>query len=405
MTKADDRIWGPPDEHGIRASYASASRLARLRRGGTGKRSVDTLLGEERSLVIDLLRGNSDTVKGKTLFAKAGNARHVAIAAADYLLIQGWVDLSEKRRGSLWDITAMRWLDADALRGALNLPRRDAESVRRAEAMASPPRDERLAGLHASLRTLATRTLIRRAAIVAKLDAWCADGRSGSRNTFAQFALDDSHGMTTADWRWLGCHVDLEELGISRHTPALWLRAPLRLSFQGGRQIDLAAIPDMIALSPLTISGIEHVEGAPVAWLLVENRTSFEDVARKVGDRFAVVWMPGYVPDWWLEAMRHFSRLMPEEALIAADPDPAGIEIAIRASSPWGSNWKPLAMSPDALTATGLGKAITEHDRVLLAGIPRGNLHPALASLADAIGERQRKGEQEALDLPAWLDQ
>ena len=405
MTKAADRTWGPPDDRGIRTQYASGSRLARLRRADGVRRSVATLLNEERSLVIDLLRGNSGVVKARTLFAKAGNARHVALAAADYLLAQGWVELSERRRGSVWEIVAMRWLDADELRGALQLPRRDTESTRRAEAMATPPHDPRLTELHASLRTLAIRTLIRRAVLVARLDAWCADGRSGSRNTFAQFALDDSHGMTSADWHWLERHVDLDELGISRHTPALWLRGPLRLIFTGNRQIDVAAAPDMMALTPATIAAIERIEGEPSAWLLVENRTSFEDTARKVGDRFAVVWMPGYVPDWWLDALRRCARLVPAPALIAADPDPAGIAIAIRASEPWDSHWKPVAMSPAALVATGSGKPLTEHDLALLSGLQRDRIHPTLAALADAIEERQRKGEQEALDIASWLDQ
>lgn len=324
MAKAADRTWGPPDEDGIRASYASASRLARVRRADNGKRSVATLLGEERSLTIDLLRGKSGTVKGRTLFAKAGNARHVALAAADYLLAQGWIEISERRRGSLWEVVSMRWLDADGLRDALSLPRRDAEPAQRAEALATPPHDDRLLELHGSLRTLGLRTLVRRAVIVAKLDSWCADGRSGSRNTFAQFALDDSHGMTTADWCWLECHVDLDEVGISRHTPALWLRAPWRLIFDGNRQLDLAAVPDMIALSPLSVSAIERIEGPPFAWLLVENRTSFEDTAKKIGDRFGVVWMPGYVPDWWLDVMRRLSGLMPTQALVAAGPRPGG---------------------------------------------------------------------------------
>ncbi len=404
MAKAADRLWGPPDHHGICTHYASGSRLARVRRANDGKRSVATLLNEERTLVIDLLRGTSGMVKARTLFAKAGNARHVAIAAADYLLTQGWIELSEKRRGSVWEISALRWLDADELRGALHLPRRDAESRRRTEAMARPPHDVRLADLHASLRTLATRTLTRRAVLVARLDVWCADERSGSRNTFAQFALDDSHGMTAADWHWLERHVELDELGISRHTPALWLRAPLRLIFAGDTRLDLAAIPDMIALSPATIAGIERIEGTPRAWLLVENRTSFEEAARKVGDQFAVVWMPGYVPDWWLDAMKYLVQLLPKPARIAADPDPAGIEIAIRASRPWGANWTPAAMSPAALAATGSGKPLTEHDMTLLSGLQRSSIHPTLAALADALAEGNRKGEQEALDIASWLD-
>jgi hypothetical protein len=45
------------------------------------------------------------------------------------------------------------------------------------------------------------------------------------------------------------------------------------------------------------------------------------------------------------------------------------------------------------------------HGRTIPAGPSRGTLPPTLATLAEAIMERQRKGEQEALDLTAGLDQ
>lgn len=355
-------------------------------------------------MVIELLKGSGASVKGKKLFELAGNARSEAIDTAEYLLREGWIELSEERKGSTWFITMLHWIDADALREALGLPRRDTIAGDRQRALSITPSDERLADLHASLQALSTQTLIRRSGLISKLDQWCAAERSGSRNTFSQMALDDTHAMNTSDWKWMEQHVDLESLGIYRHTPALWLRGPTRLRLEAGI-LDLATVPDMVGLSPQTVSAIQEIDSTAEAWLLVENRTSFEEVARSVGDKFIVIWMPGYVPDWWLQAMEHLVRLYPKPAFIAADPDPAGIEIALRASKPWDDAWTPWGMSPKALALTGKGKPLTENDRGRLSLLDSASLHPTLRALAASLIERQRKGEQEALDLPSLLYQ
>jgi len=328
----------------------------------------------------------------------------VAIDAAHYLLREGWVELTEKRQGSIWTITAVHWMDADALRFALGLPRRDAKIEARAHALAKRPSDSRFYRLHDSLSSLSIGTLSRRARIIEKLGEWAAVERSGSRNTFSQMALDDTHAMTSADWHWLEKYIDLESIGIYRHTPAVWLAGPLCLISNSG-QLDIGAVPDMIALTPQTIFAIERIQSTAKAWLLVENRTSFEDVARRLGSEWIVVWMPGYVPDWWLAAIGHIQSLFTRHAFIAADPDPAGIEIASRAGQIWGADWIPWAMSPEALNATGRGKLLSEQDYVKLAAMDYTVLHPTLASLAAALSERGRKGEQEALDLPLFLPQ
>ncbi len=45
--------------------------------------------------------------------------------------------------------------------------------------------------------------------------------------------------------------------------------------------------------------------------------------------------MPGFAPTWWLESVELLITLQPAPALIACDPDPAGIEIALQAGRLW----------------------------------------------------------------------
>lgn len=170
-------------------------------------------------------------------------------------------------------------------------------------------------------------------------------------------------------------------------------------------ELDMGAVPDMIGLSPATLLAATRVESGATAWLLVENRTSVEIVARKVGHRYIVLWMPGFVPDWWLDVTRHLASKLGIPALIAADPDPAGIDIALRASIACHGRWQPWAMSAAALAASGTVKALNEYDRERLDDLVATDLPPALAGVAAALVETGRKGEQEALTLVDWIDQ
>ena len=59
--------------------------------------------------------------------------------------------------------------------------------------------------------------------------------------------------------------ADFAAFGCERHTPALWLRAPLTLRF-GEKNIDLCAIPDLIGLSPETLKLLDGVDGDIGCW-------------------------------------------------------------------------------------------------------------------------------------------
>ncbi|MGH8510645.1 MAG: hypothetical protein ACREU8_04475 [Gammaproteobacteria bacterium] len=88
--------------------------------------------------------------------------------------------------------------------------------------------------------------------------------------------------LSEAQWDWLDAQLYLAGLGVQRHTPALWSRAPITLC-RGEQRLDLRAVPDCIALTPATIERCNAIEGAIRHWRVVENRTSFERVARLSG--------------------------------------------------------------------------------------------------------------------------
>ena len=101
----------------------------------------------------------------------------------------------------------------------------------------------------------------------------------------------------------------------------------------------------------------------------------------------AVVWLPGFPPNWWQESMRHLLVGAPATAEIACDPDPAGIAIVLQVAKLWEAAslpWMPFAMR------------LTEHDWQQLAQLLSGALPPLLHELAATLLELGEKAEQEA---------
>lgn len=400
--------WSVADVQGIQSCVdrKHRHRLRRSIRPAQVDALATDLLPGWRDLLATWLRSTSNQPKWKTLLRAAGNERYnLAKNLVQALLQDGWILLKEHFEQGSWQPLYLEWFAADDLREALGLERHDARTQARTDAMAQQPLDERLHALHVSLSGMATTSLIRRATIVQALDRWTAEQRSGTRQQFALHALADTKGLRSSEWQWLTSHVDLDELGISRHAPALWLRAPLRLR-QDTNVMDLRMVPDMIGLSPLTVAQLDAIDGDIDAWLLLENRTSFEQVARGAGHRYGVLWLPGFAPDWWLQTVDQLLRLLPRPALIAADPDPAGIDIALRAGALWQSHkldWQPWAMDQHALAALAQHKPLNDYDRGRLAALSAQLLPPALRQLAEAMTRENHKGEQEGIDLLALL--
>ncbi len=358
-----------------------------------------------RQLLCDWLKSGATGSRWTTLLRIAGNRRvPIADSVRDALLELGWILLDEQRERGVWSTSKLTWIDADGLRESLGLPRRDALLAQREQSLASVPSDPRLHPLHATLPAQPPTQAIARAELLRALDRWLAAARSGTRRDFALFARGHTKAISAAEWAWLESELEPEDFGITRHLPAIWLRAPLALQFPDGR-LDLQALVEPIALTPATLAAALATSGRIGCWRVIENRTSFERIAAAHGDRDGVLWVPGFAPHWWSDGVAHLLRLQPAPARIACDPDPAGIAIALGVGALWqaaGLDWQPSAMGAGTLAALSARLPLDARDRERLIRQRCDGLPPALDALAADMLALGCKGEQEGLPLTAF---
>ena len=167
---------------------------------------------------------------------------------------------------------------------------------------------------------------------------------------------------------------------------------------RGEQRLDLRVVPDCIALTPATIQRCDAIEGSIRHWRVLENRTSFERAAREHGVEDAVLWVPGFAPSWWLQCVTHLVALRPAPALIACDPDPAGIEIALQTGRLWEEArlaWEPWCMDVPTVAAMRGTRSLEEPDRECLQRLRQRPLPAVLEALAEWMLANDRKGEQE----------
>jgi len=413
--RADSLLWSAADADGIEsAAFDVSSRFPlgrqRWRRAAAGRREpLDTWSAAQRELLREWLAGAAGSRRWDSLLKIAGGMRvELARQLCDELLLNGWIERCESRepRREHWRWTQIVWCRRDRLHAALGLPPPDLrEQVRAQLAQAAATLGEFAAALD-DLQDRASAIALRRLALLRALQEWKALARDGTRREFAQFAGAHTKSIADADWRWLDERVDLEAFGVRRHSPALWLRAPLRLRLAQG-ELDLRAVPDLIGLSPATVDALAAADGEIGCWRLVENRTSFEQAARAFGGRDGVIWLPGQAPPWWFAAVRAVLRLAPAPLRIACDPDPAGIEIALSVARCWeerGLGWSAWQMDAGALAALPKRLPLVDDDRARIARLQVLALPSTLRSLLQAMQERDArgepaKGEQEGLDF------
>ncbi len=350
-----------------------------------------------RDLLLQWLNGAAKR-RWNTLLSHAGNAgfplAHDLLTA---LLRAGLVESDESREQGQWKTRYVMFIDPAALRTALGLPDAGALRIQLAGEISMPPQDARLTPLWGGLGNYPPARGLERCALLRKLDAWIAEDRFGTRRDFALFARGATKAISGAEWKWLESLADFGEFGIEKHTPSLWLRAPLTMRF-GEKIIDLSAIPDMIGISPATLTLLDGIEGDIECWHLIENRTSFERVAREHGDADGVIWLPGFAPSWWKKSVEHLLHYKPASAKIACDPDPAGINIALEAGVVWeacGLAWSPWKMDVHELMRLNARLPLSPHDKVLLEQLLARALPSALRELADWMKSHDQKGEQE----------
>lgn len=360
--------------------------------------SPTELPGEHIDLLRRWIKPQQARRKWSTLLADAGSKHlEAALKLADWLLRNGWAEHYEKRVGSRWEITWLEFPHLKALREMFQLP--DPAELASDWAQAGTHRfsSTDLVAAHAALADLPLARRLKRFPLLQKIETWRIDQRQGTRRDFALFSRGDSKALTASEWAWLNAAVNLQKSGIFEHTPHLLIAGPIKLVSANGI-IDLNASVDWIALTPETVAGTLSSEGLPRIWRLVENLTSFERVARQRAPDEAVVWLPGFAPGWWTDAMQRILGHAPAAAEIACDPDPAGIAIALHAARLWESYhlpWCPLKMDPADLIGMHQRKPLTERDRQLLVQLISTTLPPTLRQLAETMLKLGEKGEQE----------
>lgn len=396
--------WTSPDVLGIRTrdldvGAKSTLRGRRLRRAFPD--TLHTLPGwpmEWRELLIGWIRTSYSKRKWDTLLSAAGSRRiQLAHELLDALLRGGWVEVEERRQSGRWLPIWVNFLELSTLRNQLGLADKDAlAELFSAEAMHAL-QDPRLTSAQQSLNAVAPQSALRRLVLLRALDAWLTGQRFGTRRDFSLFARGTTKAISTAEWEWLEHHLDLVELGIEKHIPTLWMRAPILLR-RGNLSLDLRLVEDCIALTPDTLSSLTSIEGRIGCWRLLENRTSFERAARRYGDQDFVVWLPGFAPSWWRQSVAHLVTLCPASALIACDPDPAGIEIALQAVGIWDEaelSWQPWGMDVETISSLPHCQSLSQNDKEQLQRLLRQPLPAGLQALADWMLIHAKKGEQE----------
>jgi hypothetical protein len=383
---------------------ASGRHRRRRERPGTPD-AIDTWPSAWRQLAVSWARrasGSNLRCKWQTLLSAAGGtAFETAHDLLEALLASGWARVDEAWRDGRWQPLWIEFVALPELRSALGMPDVAAQQAAMEQELTALLADPAAADFHEAAEEAATlrpALALARLELLAALSRWSAPTQATQRD-FAQFARGDTKAITSSEWDWLDAHVDLAASGIGGHAPLLCIAAPISLRLPRG-SLNLDAAPDFIALPPATLDAANAIDGQIAKWTLVENRTSFERVARNRGVDEGVLWLPGFAPGWWREAVTRLLKLAPAPARVACDPDPAGIEIAMNAGTLWhaaGLDWQPWRMNAADLATLPRRKPLTEHDRQRLDALRGAALPAALNELAQALACGGEKGEQEGL--------
>ncbi|CAM3635366.1 hypothetical protein [Roseateles saccharophilus] len=365
--------------------------------------SLAPLDEDEKALLLDWLRDSADTRKWQALLETAGTARiDLAGRLSDKLLSKGMATRKETFEQGRWRPALLCWVELEALQAALGLPTRSARDARRAalSARLEVLMGNELVGEAAQALAesgMATAAAEARAALLDALLGWVADGETGLRRDFA-LRLGHTKAVGDGEWQWLERHFDLPALGIGSFAPQLTLAGQLSLHWGQGLRLDMG-VAAFITLPVASMASLENVT-PPRHWWLIEGRASFEKQAARCEPGVALVWIAGRPTHAWAAAMTRLLQLAPAPAVISADADPAGIEIALSAAQPWkaaGLPWTATAMEPERLDRPGL-QPLGRYDLEVLARLAERALPPELVALRDALSERGVKAEQEG-----WL--
>lgn len=334
-----------------------------------------------------------------TIATDFGSQQYVEVAEslAIALVECGMASLEQKQRHpGVWINIALNWIDYEALNAELGL----ITSVARNSAFIAAwenaqnvywERSE-LEGAYLTLREASSKIQGRRLALLLKLNDWLCNKESGTRREFSLYARDNTKDITRAEWAWLDEIIELENCGIAKHEPALWIAGDLQLQIED-RWFDIGAADDFIALTPTTLKKVSTIKSLASQYRLIENRTSFENVVRKESAirNQIIVWLPGYAPGWWRDCITTLLAKLPLSAKISCDADPDGVQIALQAAELWTARtlpWEPEKMGVIEASAARHTRPLTNRDTQLAARLLE---RPSLPSSIRALLEWQIK--------------
>lgn len=363
------------------------------------------LAGEQHQLLRDWLKNPASSRTWTALLKCAGTARiEMAESLRETLLACGAVELEERFSHAQWIPVRLTWCNYELICGVLGIATR---STRQAgfdrEWSAATGQDWQTAALsdaYQELQETAPDSGSVRLSLLSSLNAWLKEGRSGTRRDFSLFARGQSKQIKPNEWAWMAGIVDLDACGIARHAPALWLAGDAQLKF-GERWLDLGATGDCMGLTASALCRLTEINTSATHYRLIENRTSFERVARllNTGRGELVIWLPGYAPNWWRTAISQLLALWPAPSRISCDADPDGVQIALQASDLWtarGLDWEPCAMSAEDIAASAHQLALSQRDISLAEKLLQDQRLPAgLQGLMNWCIRHRCKAEQE----------
>lgn len=382
-----------------------SSRKRRTRGTTTALAVLPDLSDRQEALLKRWLVRHTVEPRWQTLLEIAGRDHlDLADGLQQLLLENGALQVKEQYSARQWLVTHIVWTDLPALQAALGLrSAAERDAARDAALQATRALGQEHAWLLAAVQSCEQRglplgSLQARRELLDALVLWQQEQRFGMRQDFALHARGDTKAIGATEWDWLASHLPLQELGIARFAPALWLGGSLGLQTLAGR-IDVGAL-GFCAL-PMPALQQARVCMAPRRYWLIENRASFERQVAQAAAGDCLVWLPGQPPSDWLAAMGRLLDLAPAPGAISCDPDPAGIGIALRAGALWagrGLAWAPERMAP-ADWAQGRTQALNAFDQGRLAQLEAQDALPApLRTLCVALRRTGRKAEQEG-----WL--
>jgi hypothetical protein len=370
---------------------------------------LPALSTSQQQLLHDWLRSSEATQRQwQSLLDLAGIHRlDIAKDLAELLCAAGWVILKEKHAQHQWSISHLSWIDLPAAQARLGIA---SQAERQNHKQHLHTQLQQLvqeylwlssATQHLLASNLPAATLSSRSQLLQALVNWHSEQRNGLRQDFALAARQDTKGISSSEWDWLAEHLDLENLGIERFAPILWLAGAI--SIQNPKHLSSCS-PQGLSFIGLPIRQLRapwQVSLAPQRYWLIENRASFERQATQLEKGVCLIWLPGRPSHSWQEAIAWLLTQAPAPADISCDPDPAGIDIALTAGRIWEKydlSWQPHRMGAQECLAAQT-KVLNTYDQARLKQlVQKADLPQSLHELCLHMLKTQAKSEQEG-----WL--